>query len=493
METETTTIKEWYPRASFPEWYRRLSNTFRRYLLTGHLADVAFRCRDGDSVLAHRMILIMASPMLRNLLSYSDEECEVTTVSLPDVAASSVKCFIESLYFGALPADSEKLEDCRRLSRFFCIDFSGAELKTTKSRSQSLASKRDEAELDTGQEIIAKPNSPPEKLDTDGTVKQFTVETSSQEAGGDIHFLLITNDASTKSQVASQTHQSIRLQDVKDNQNRACPVCGKKAIEHRLRVEDDGPVTANPMFVYRCCVQSCGGGYSIIRNAKVFNEHVKKKHGRANAVKVASLPKECVICQKPKSAHKNSNERVKDPKKGHLYKCCKCSASKLSSKKFAEHTANHVAKKFPCLECGKGFSYDFLLSQHIRKEHDVEGRQEFIHCGADGCSYKSKYRQSMLTHKKEKHEGRKRSLKAGTSAASKSVICPSCNKTLTQWYYLHHHKKVGFICHIMQIRTKSFTHHSQTLFCRLAILAAGHRSSSARSANSLVSSTRPPF
>ena len=58
---------------------------------------------------------------------------------------------------------------------------------------------------------------------------------------------------------------------------------------------------------------------------------------------------------------------------GNLYKCCHCSAAKLSAKKFFPHLENHVAKKHVCKYCRsvtvcfvKGLCHEIQLRIHSR-------------------------------------------------------------------------------------------------------------------------------
>ena len=149
--------------------------------------------------------------------------------------------------------------------------------------------------------------------------------------------------------------------------------------------------------------------------------------------------KKCPLCFKPRVAHRNNPKPdEKTPSKiGHLYKCCKCSASKLSAKKFFEHTTNHIQKKFSCSICAKGFSQQRFLDQHFFAEHG-QGISERFHCNFENCNFEAKYTQTLASHIKEKHEGEKRSHRSEDSKSE--VTCGTCGKTLKKWYYQMYHK-----------------------------------------------------
>ena len=79
--------------------------------------------------------------------------------------------------------------------------------------------------------------------------------------------------------------------------------------------------------------------------------------------------KRCPLCQNPRTAHRNELKDGDLPNKGRTYHCCRCSAAKMNCKKFVEHVQNHIMKKFACDTCGKGFSAQLFLDEHIYREH----------------------------------------------------------------------------------------------------------------------------
>ena len=62
------------------------------------------------------------------------------------------------------------------------------------------------------------------------------------------------------------------LEDDNNNKNLPCSICEKKAIEHRIPVEED----SEPGFVYRCCLKSCQTVAQ--RTAKTFVSHLRSTH-----------------------------------------------------------------------------------------------------------------------------------------------------------------------------------------------------------------------
>ncbi len=151
--------------------------------------------------------------------------------------------------------------------------------------------------------------------------------------------------------------------------------------------------------------------------------------------------RKCPLCFKTRLSHKNREIDSEDIKKkggGSFYKCCKCSASKLTAKKFFHHTDNHVAKKFVCLVCEKGYSYERLLALHIHREHG-DGRNDRFHCSEAGCNFDAKHASTLSDHIRERHHGFPRSHRSEDSKTD--VTCVNCKKTLKKWYYLQVHKR----------------------------------------------------
>ena len=109
----------------------------------------------------------------------------------------------------------------------------------------------------------------------------------------------------------------------------------------------------------------------------------------------SSGAKKCPLCNKARTVHRNTHEQ--STKRGHIYKCCKCSASRLPSKKFFEHVQNHIVKKHQCSICQKGFSQERILANHIFMEHG-EGKGQRFHCNYENCNFDAKYPNTLATH-----------------------------------------------------------------------------------------------
>ncbi len=114
---------KWFRPAEFPKWYKGLSESFRRYLKEQFLVDVVFHCDDNKTVFGHKMILCHASSMMGALIKEHDtlRDDEAVHISLPGISARLVETFVEALYFGSMPTDSDLFRGCKEVSEILKI------------------------------------------------------------------------------------------------------------------------------------------------------------------------------------------------------------------------------------------------------------------------------------------------------------------------------------------------------------------------------------
>ena len=72
----------------------------------GLYTDVLLRCRDGQTVHAHRIVLAAVSPYLRVLLDGTGEE---VSLELPEHDKSEVEALISIIYSGSIDASVEEI------------------------------------------------------------------------------------------------------------------------------------------------------------------------------------------------------------------------------------------------------------------------------------------------------------------------------------------------------------------------------------------------
>ena len=456
LEEPLVTPKQPHTPPKFPEWWLRLSSTLLSFLSTGYLVDVWLVCCDGEAVPAHQLLLSHASPRLASWLEEAarDTQEEAVTVSLPDWDSDTVGQFVSALYQGQLPALRNSQEKIRELA-----DVLGINLQRTFPRSTSIV-RKNLPKVDARQVIVSSNST---KFNASSLKSEFIKKEPSnnvdqplgpmqivQTESGQI--LLLTGDLNNFQQDNVETKvdpisiperitssyqtdeevekiKAVKIAEIKEQQGKQCPICYNTAINHR-----ETTAGAEQKFAYKCCHTDCN--VDNLKTARAFNQHIT----RHNGLNAEPASKVCPLCMRPRIEHKNRSiaEEDKGNHRGNLYKCCHCMASKLSAKKFFLHMENHVSKKHVCDICNKGYSYKHLLNEHHYKEHG-EGQDVRYPCEFEGCDYSAKYKQTLHTHVMERHHGIKR--KHRQTDAYKRINCPTCGKTLKQWYYHQFHKK----------------------------------------------------
>ena len=406
--------------------------------LSGYLVDAWLVCCDGEAVPAHQLILGHASSTLRSMLQDAarDAQEEAVTISLPDWDSDTVGQFVSALYQGQLPALVTSQVRIQELAQVLGVQLHKQHQKITnivRKKIPSMVKTEEETKALSFLTPTSNSESPEKQLDMD---KMQFVQTESGLV------VLLTQPPDTLDDEVERV-KAVKIAEIKEQQSKQCPQCYKTALEHRVVPTGSGN---DHKFAYTCCQSDCS--VDNLKTARAFNQHIIK-HGAENMKnedKDGSLTevssKLCPVCYRPRIEHKNRSIKDEDKsqsQRGNVYKCCRCAASKLSSKKFFIHMENHIAKKHVCDICGKGYSYQHLLNEHHYKEHG-EGQNMFHQCPYDGCDYSTKYKQTLHTHVTEKHQGLKRKHK-GDGEQFKTITCPTCNKSLKRWYYNRHHRK----------------------------------------------------
>jgi len=454
----------------FPQWWQRLSSIFHTYLHSAYLVDVWLVCMNGEAVPAHQLLLAQASPLLASWLRDAriESQEEAVTVSLPDVDSVIAAMFVTAVYKGELPQDQNDLDKIERLAFELGVNV-GRKVTPLSLDSVSLSqatvcqsltiTKVSAPKPEPTESEIRLPQVPETDMNEDsssvycGDQQVQVVQTESGEIllvtcdpnqgdggqGMDLtnamgHTIGVTKDGVVKESVDDEVEKikEQKIAQIKEQQARQCPVCYNTAIAHRFNIENGG----DQKFAYRCCHSECN--LNSIKTARAFNQHMIR-HGELTK-EYEPVSKVCPLCFRPRIEHKNRGlaDLEKGNHKGNLYKCCHCAASKLTAKKFFLHMENHVAKKYVCETCHRGYSYLHLLNEHVWKEHG-EGQNIRYNCTWEGCDYSAKYKQTLHTHVMERHHGVKR--RHRQDDAYTKICCPTCNKTLKKWYYHQFHKK----------------------------------------------------
>lgn len=443
----------WFRPTGFPPWYKRLSSTFRHFFKSQFLTDVVIYCKDQGTIEVHKTILCLASPYFRSLVEQIEcNEDSQIHVSLPDFSKDHVSSFIEALYRGSVPTEEHAYLSCQYLSDLFGLfsyedeqSFFSSRLESTEIAPSLPPEDYRSASSEDGSSSIS---------DNDDT--QFNVARVDDK---EVLFIHRPDEIIDDSFPGDD-----QVNEIESEQEKLCSSCGREALQHRIEIRTEAdkrrlgiplvPSNESLTFLYRCCVPGCPlQTIRHLKHARAFNAHAERhamviQESKPPCIScitsisfqssVSKVPKMCPLCLKSRLSHRNEGLKQQTPKsKVNRYKCCRCSASKMSAKRFSEHTQNHITKKFVCQTCHKGYSQKKFLDHHVYVEHG-EGKGQRFHCNYENCNFEAKYAQTLACHIKEKHEGEKRSHRGEKSRAE--VTCVACGKTYKAWYYQQYHR-----------------------------------------------------
>ena len=105
----------------FPEWFQKLSNSFLADFHSQSWIDLELRCLDQEVIRCHSLILALASPLVRKCLNQNPLQDEILSISIPEVRGHSVESFVQALYSGRLPKESNSVKDISRICRLLNI------------------------------------------------------------------------------------------------------------------------------------------------------------------------------------------------------------------------------------------------------------------------------------------------------------------------------------------------------------------------------------
>eukprot|EP00095_Tigriopus_kingsejongensis_P003152 maker-scaffold791_size96783-snap-gene-0.24 protein:Tk03152 transcript:maker-scaffold791_size96783-snap-gene-0.24-mRNA-1 annotation:"hypothetical protein TcasGA2_TC012994" len=407
---------QWCVPAPFPQWFQRLSHCFLEYFYSEHLTDINLICHNGQ-VRAHRLVLGLASPVLRHIVDDDFAREEDWAVLIPDYSVEMVQIFLESLYRGSIPRDQVTAEVCSALASLLGL---GGQ-----------------------QKVIFDAEGPSQRPNEGGEENTIEAQSCSIQPGpshDDPEPLMWVGPEGNPMAALKPPITKSRLKAIRANQKKSCSMCSDQVVGHRVRVPNSGLKGISEVF-YECCLSSCESKRQ--RSAKALLAHIESHLKKS----VESDADQCPVCFKSRLEHKNRDKealKAKGPKKGAWYKCCHCSAARLSAKKFLDHVSNHIVKKFKCHICTKGYSHQYLLDEHIAMKHsDLSDTEKVdLTCSEENCGFQTHFRPTLLLHRRKFHpDPAKESSKKKSTLSTQPVTCPNCRKTLKQWYYNQYHRK----------------------------------------------------
>ena len=67
---------KWFKPVQFPEFYKKITTNFRQFFKQQYLIDLVFHCENSESIGAHQMILLQASPIFQRIfIEFGGADC----------------------------------------------------------------------------------------------------------------------------------------------------------------------------------------------------------------------------------------------------------------------------------------------------------------------------------------------------------------------------------------------------------------------------------
>ena len=291
------------------EWEQNISQKFLWFQRENLLTDLTFVCCDGK-VEAHRLVLASFSDLLHQLLLESDESFGV--ISLPELSAEQVKCFIGAVYKGAPPQNKQELSSAILV---FNLLVDSVPVKNESDRPQTSINIENKLDIDLDLSVVSAeasmmdlegiadvPLQPSTELNHSCTENMTEPEHEEEEP-----------KASAKPSAINMTPEE-RLQRSNENLEKSCKFCFESVVSHRvsLKVKQERNNSYHLKNQYVCCV--CG---LVLNTPSNFIAHNNNEFSKCESSgKIPSLWQfGCNLCAKTICQHQLSQQS---------YICCHC-------------------------------------------------------------------------------------------------------------------------------------------------------------------------
>ncbi len=213
-----------------------------------------------------------------------------------------METFLESLYFGSVPTDTEMSSGCEELAKqFMVLECDRAIEKEDQSmdlESRSVVSEQPSVSTEDASEpadaeksaITEKHNESEEDvrlMRTEGT-EVLLVENAVPSKDPNVGDVIMTEKPFEQEEdLELVAFKQQNADEMKAHQEQKCSICGELAVNHRIVIQDeddkrrlgipDVPANADLKFLYRCCVGGCPfHSLRFLRHARSFNFHIDK-------------------------------------------------------------------------------------------------------------------------------------------------------------------------------------------------------------------------
>ena len=401
---------------------------------------LVFTC--GKTLLAHRLVLSAASPVLRELLQTSKSlvKSELVHLLLPDFDFAIMRQLVKLIYSGEVALQNGQLGLVVEYGRLLDIPaFREGEEKRLSEKSTELGDAKEkdtgafpeerkepftnETELELQESVeLAQTDSDSEKSQITSDDKQAG-ERADEDANEGIdapekvkeeHIEDNVNDSKEDSiETSNQTEILFYKIPQRVEQSKNCPDCDYKTKwmgdlrKHRLAKHEG--------LRHECDI--CNAKFAGKPNLR--NHKLTKHDG-------VSFP--CKKCDYTSLNIHQLRNHDQSKHEGIRYPCLNCEEKFIHRSSLKKHTmAKHLGIKFSCKHCKEEFPRQDRLRIHIRKCHE-EGEyieKRFYPCLQ--CEEKFKLRSTLKRHTTANHLGAK-------------LTCQYCEKEFQRQYRLNLHE-----------------------------------------------------
>ena len=424
-------------------------NSHKMNLNSNQFEDVKLVFTSGKTLLAHRLVLSAASPVLRALLqSKSLVKSELVHLLLPDFDFAITRQLLKLIYSGEVGLETDQLALVVEYGRMLDIP-AFREDAAEKRLSEKNAELDDSKEKGTG--AFLEQSEEPFTNET-----EFELQESVELSEGDVKKSQITSDNQETGERANEDSQEEK--DRPETEINTLEKVKEEPLEE-VNINDskqDSIDVSNKTDVLFYKIPRISGHSKKCPDCDYKTKWMGdlRKHRLA---KHEGLRHECDICQAKFAGKPNLRNHKLTKHEGVSFPCKKCNYISLNIHQLRNHDqSKHEGVRYPCLNCGEKFIHrsslkkhrmakhlgvkfsckhceeEFprqdRLSIHIRKCHEEGEYIEVRFYPCHQCEEKFKQRSALKKHTMAKHLGVK-------------LTCQYCEKEFQRQHRLNLHER----------------------------------------------------
>jgi len=361
------------------QWGKFMSNIiskFSDYFTEKRFPDVTLVSDDGIPFQAHKFVLSIFSPVLKNLLSSNPHSHPL--IYLSGVKSEELSSILQFIYHGKVSINPKMLKKIAQAAE---------DLKIKQLIGITLANKikPDDDKKETSANCEDKGDK-----ENENDRRKFSSDSSDDNETDDDIF----------------TWYNVKDEPEFDNGGEGFESLGEEIINLNILSSDE---QGGCNLIYNC--KQCGTEY---KSRSGLYYHISSHH-----VDSSYSCQNCKFVTTEKGNLKRHQQAVHEGKK---YSCDKCEYQATSQGSLKRHRqAKHEGVTYSCKDCNYKAAFKAGLVQHIRVKH------EGIRYTCDRCDYNATQSGNLKAHKESVHEGVKYS-------------CDECEHKATQKSHLKKHK-----------------------------------------------------